>query len=111
MPIYINDSFWKKNWRQQNKEMQQMNQNQNIEQSYRTLVIIWFALLNSQLLLLVVLYFAKPKIFEFDFSKSHFSESSILVIVLAALGILTFLLSFVLSRKFINQAVSEQKRV
>lgn len=60
--------------------MRHTNQNQNVEQSYRTMVIIWFALLNSQLLLLVVLYFAKPKVFEFDFSKPLLDENALFII-------------------------------
>ena len=109
MQICIGDSFWKKNWRRRNKKMQRTNQNRNVEQSYRTLLIIWFALLNSQLLFLVVLYFAGPKVFEFDFSKSLLGENAAMVIVLAVLGVSTFLLSFVLRRRFINQAIAEQK--
>ncbi len=89
--------------------MRQTNQTGNVEQSYRTLIVIWFALLNSQLLLLVVLYFARPEIFRFDFSKSLLGENSAMVILLAVLAVSTFLLSFVLRRKFINQAINEQK--
>jgi hypothetical protein len=89
--------------------MRQTNQNQNVEQSYRTLIILWFALLNSQVLLLAALYFAKPTIFEFDFSKSLLGENAAMVIVLAILAVSTFLLSFALRRRFINQAIAEQK--
>ena len=89
--------------------MQETNQNQNVEQSYRTLIILWFALLNSQVLLLAALYFAKPTIFEFDFSKSLLGENAAMVVVLAVLAVLTFSLSFVLRRRFINQAIAEQK--
>jgi hypothetical protein len=89
--------------------MKQPNQTGNVEQSYRTLLVIWFALLNSQLLLLVVLYFARPEIFRFDFSKSLLGENSLMVIVLAVLAVSIFLLSFVLRKRFINQAINEQK--
>jgi uncharacterized membrane protein len=89
--------------------VQQTNQPGNVEQIYRTLVIIWFALLNSQLLLLVVLYFARSEIFRFDFSKPLLGTNSVMVIVLASLAVSTFLLSFVLRKKFINQAITEQK--
>ena len=89
--------------------MRQTNQTGNVEQSYRTLMLIWFALLNSQLLLLVVLYFARPEIFRFDFSKPLLGENSVMVIVLAILAVSTFLLSFVLRSRFLNQAINEQK--
>jgi F0F1-type ATP synthase membrane subunit c/vacuolar-type H+-ATPase subunit K len=89
--------------------MRQTKQPGNVEQSYRTLILIWFALLNSQLILLLVLYFAKPEIFRFDFSKPLLGENSVMVIVLAVLAVSTFLLSFVLRKKFFNQAITEQK--
>ena len=89
--------------------MRQTNQTGNVEQSYRTLIIIWFALLNSQFLLLVVLYIARPEIFRFDFSKSLLGENAAMIILLAVLAVSTFLLSFVLRRRFINQAINEQK--
>jgi hypothetical protein len=89
--------------------MRQTNQTGNVEQSYRTLLLVWFALLNSQLLLLVVLYFVRPEIFRFDFSRPLLGENSVMVIVLAVLAVSTFLLSFVLRRRFLNQAINEQK--
>ena len=85
------------------------NQNSNVEQKYRAITVVWFALLFSQLLLLVPMYFAKPEVFKFDFSQSLLGEQPVIILALAVLGILTFLLSFVLKRKFINQAISEQK--
>jgi F0F1-type ATP synthase membrane subunit c/vacuolar-type H+-ATPase subunit K len=92
--------------------MQQMNQNPqnlNIETTYRTSLIVWFALLSSQFMFLVVIFLAKPKIFEFDFSKSISGDNPIMVIALAVLGISTFLLSFVLRSKFIQQAAANQQ--
>ncbi|HEX8734332.1 MAG TPA: hypothetical protein VF721_03350 [Pyrinomonadaceae bacterium] len=88
-----------------------MNQNPqkfSVEQVYKTLVVIWFALLVSQALLLVVVYFAKPEAFKFDFSKPLLGENSLIIIVFAALAISNLLLSFVLSRKFLNQSVEHQ---
>ena len=87
--------------------MQQTNQNPNVEQTYRTLVIIWFALLNSQLLLLVVLYFAKPKIFAFDFSKPLLGENALFIIIGIA-GISNFIISLLLRKKFVDRAIAEQ---
>ncbi len=91
--------------------MQQINQtpqDKSVETIYRTSAIIWFALLFSQLMLLVVLFFAKPKIFEFDFSKSLLGDT-VLVIALAVLGVSTFLLSLVLRSKLVQQAVAKQQ--
>ena len=85
------------------------NQKPNVEEQYRMLTIIWLALLISQLLFTVVIFFAKPEVFRFDFSKPLLSESPAMVAALAVLGVSTFLLSFVLRRKFVNQAINEQK--
>ncbi len=85
------------------------NQKFNVEQLYRVMAIIWLALLVSQFLFLVVLFFARREIFNFNFSKSPLGENPVMVIALAVLGVSTFLLSFVLRRKFVNQAINEQK--
>lgn len=85
------------------------NQNSNVEAQYRTTTILWFALLISQLMFLVVMYFAKPGIYRFDFSKSLLGENPAIIIVFAILGISTVIMSFVIRKKFINQAIAEQK--
>jgi hypothetical protein len=90
-----------------------MNQNpQNIsaEQIYRTSVVIWLALLFSQLLFFVLIYFTKPELFRFDFSKPLVGgENSIFIIALAFVALTSVAMSFVLKAKFYNQAVNEQK--
>ena len=85
------------------------NQNPNVEQQYRMLAIIWFALLVSQLMFLVVLFFAKREIYRFDFSKPPLGENPMMTIIFAALGLSMFLMSFVLRKKFLGQAINEQK--
>jgi len=85
------------------------NQNQNVEGQYRIMAIIWFALLVSQLLLLVVLFFAKPEVFKFDFSKSLLGDKGMIIAVFALLAISNLALSFVFRKKFLNQAIAEQK--
>lgn len=84
------------------------NRNPNVEAQYKTLIVLWFALLVSQMLFLVVLFFAKPEVYRFDFAKPLLGENPLLVVALAVLGISTFLVSFVLKKKFIAQAVNEQ---
>ena len=58
---------------------------------------------------IVVLFFAKREVYNFDFSKSPLGENPMIIIVFAVLGLSTFLISFVLRKKFLAQAVSEQK--
>lgn len=84
-------------------------QNQNANAQYQTLVILWGALLVSQFMFLVVIFFAKPEVFRFDFSKSLLGENVFLIIIFAVLGLTTFLTSFVLERKFLKEAVERQK--
>ena len=85
------------------------DQKSNVEGQYRMLTVIWLALLFSQLLLLVVIFLARPEAFRFDFSKSTLGESPLITIMFALLAISNPVLSFVLSRKYINQAIAEQK--
>ena len=84
------------------------NQNSNVEGQYRTLAILWFALLASQFLLLVTIFFAKPEVFRFDFSKSPLGENPMMTGMLALLAISILVLSFVLRKKYLAQAISEQ---
>jgi hypothetical protein len=84
------------------------NQNIKIEQAYQTLVIIWAALFMSQILFLVLIYFVKPEVFRFDFSKPLLGQNTILVIVLALLAVSNFGLSFIFKRKYLDKAISEQ---
>lgn len=88
--------------------MNQNPQRTNVEPIYKTLAVIWFALLFSQVMLLVVVYFAKPEIFRFDFSKPLLGENPAITIVFALLAISCLVFSFVLSRKFLNQAAAAQ---
>ena len=84
-------------------------QNQNVEGQYRILAIIWFNLLVSQLLFLVVIYFAKPEVFRFDFSKPLLGDSQVIIVIFALLAISNLILSFVFRKKYLNQAIAKQK--
>ena len=85
------------------------NQNQNVEGQYRIMAIIWFNLLISQLLFLVVIYFAKPEVFRFDFSKPLLGDNGMIIGIFALLAISNLALSFVFRKKYLNQAIAEQK--
>ena len=47
-----------------------MSKNKPINVEYKTLVVLWFTRLASQILFLVVVYLAKPELFTFDPSRS-----------------------------------------
>ncbi len=81
----------------------------NIEQSYKLLIMIWFALLFSQVMFLAVVFFAKPEVFRFDFNKPLLGENSAIVLAFAALAITNFGLSFVMKKRSYEQASAEQK--
>ena len=84
-------------------------QNSNIEQNYKTLALIWFALLASQIMFLVVIYFAKPEVFRFDFSKPFLGENAAIVFAFAFLAITNFALSFMMKKRSYQQAVEKQE--
>ena len=84
-------------------------QNQTIEQQYRTLALIWFVLLFSQTMFLLVIYLSKPEIFRFDFSKLILGgENSIFVAAFAILAITNIAISFVMKRRCFEQAIEKQ---
>lgn len=82
---------------------------QNVEQSYKTLMLIWFALLASQIMFLVVIFFAKPEVFRFDFGKPLLGENAVMVLAFAALALTNFALSFIMKRRSFDQAVEKQE--
>ncbi len=86
-----------------------MNQKVNPEQAYRTLAIIWVALLSSQFMFLVIIFFSKPEILRFDFNKPLLGENAVMIIAFAALAIANFALSFIMKKRAFEQAIAEQK--
>ena len=82
----------------------------NVE--YRSLVVIWFALLMSQLLFFGFIWFAKPDLI----SSSHLTAGSIrqvlgeqplITIAFAASGLIFFLLSQVIARQHMRRAIRD----
>ena len=85
-----------------------MTKGKPIEVKYETLVTLWFALLTSQVLFVVLVYFIKPGLLTFDFSRSFFGDSPLVTFVFAAIAIVFFILSFVLSRQHMRRAERDQ---
>ncbi len=73
------------------------------------LAIIWLALLVSQIMLLVVIFLAKPEAFQFDFSKPALGENALMTMMLAVLAISNLMLSMFFRRKYVGQAIDERK--
>lgn len=79
---------------------------QNIEQQFKTQIILWLAFLMSQVMFMVVIFIAKPSIFKFDFSKSPMTE---LAVLFGFTAIICFVMSFVFKAKFIKSAIDKQE--
>ena len=84
-----------------------MSRAKQIKVEYRTLVVFWFALLTSQVLFLVAVYFAKPALFTFDTTRSVRGNNPYVTLAFAAIAIVFFILSFVLSYQHMRRAVRD----
>jgi F0F1-type ATP synthase membrane subunit c/vacuolar-type H+-ATPase subunit K len=85
------------------------NQNPSVEQSYRTLTLLWFALLSSQIMFLFIMYFTRPDVFRIDLSRPLLGDNAVVIIVFAVLALVNLALSFVMKKRSYEQAVAEQK--
>src|SRR5687768_9267158 len=89
--------------------MQMQNEKTGPAGAYQTLVVIWFALLMSQLLFLPLIYLANPELFAFDLSQPILGDGAPLILLLAAISIVDLGVSFVLKKKHVDRAIAEQK--
>lgn len=92
-----------------------MNDKPNIETQYMTLVIIWAALVMSQLLFVLVVYLTRPQLFGFEFTQPLLGEGSgasgstgALIIGFAAAAVTAVLFSFAFKRRLYERAVAAQ---
>ena len=74
---------------------------------YKTLVVIWSALLSSQAVLLLLVYLLEPELFTFDISRTFFGEQPLITLAFAASAIVFFILSFVLRRQHMRRAIQD----
>jgi F0F1-type ATP synthase membrane subunit c/vacuolar-type H+-ATPase subunit K len=90
-----------------------MNNRKPIKVQYQTLVVIWFALLMSQVLFFLFIWFSKPELI----SARYLSASSIrevlgtqplIIIVFAGSALIFFLLSQVIARQHMRRAVRDR---
>lgn len=117
MPSFTNASCWKRNWRQPiNPDWQTLCRRDagvpimtDIDQKYRTLVILWLILLFTQLLFVVVIYSAKGELFNIDTSQPPLGENPPIVLGAAFLAFTNLVISFLMRKKAIEQGIAEQK--
>ena len=79
-----------------------------IQVRYQTLVVLWLALLVSQVLFFVLVWFIKPGIFAHETPPPIFGTLPLVIFVFSASAIAFLLLSFVLSRQHMQRAVRDQ---
>ena len=82
-----------------------MTNGKRINVEYKTLVVLWFALLSSQILFLVVVYLAKPELFAFDPSRSLLTDEPLITLVFGGIALVFLILSFVLSQQHMRRAI------
>ena len=75
---------------------------------YETLVVVWFALLISQVLFFALVWFVKPGIFVHETPPPFLGKMPLVILVFAASAIAFLLLSFVLSRQHMQRAERDQ---
>lgn len=85
------------------------NQNSNSEQNYRILMIIWCALFMTQFMFFVIVFFAKPELYQFDLSKPVFDENTPLILIFSVFAISNLVASIFLAKKFIERGIDEQR--
>src|SRR3954462_9496818 len=86
-----------------------MSKGKPVKIEYQTLVIIWLALLLSQLVFLGFAWFAKPQLFAADRGNSAFlGGQPLITIVFAGSALVFFLLSQVISRQHMRRAILDR---
>lgn len=79
------------------------------EQIYKTSVVIWFAILMSQVMFLVIVFVVKPELFRFDLGAPILGSNAEFVIAAVAVATVSLTASSALKKKFLALSVAEQK--
>ncbi len=80
----------------------------NVKVKYETLVMLWGALLSSQLIFLLLVYTIKPELLSLEFSQPLLGKHAIVTVLFAAAAVAVFVLSFVLRNQHMRRAVADQ---
>lgn len=81
----------------------------NLVAQYQTLVVLWAALLMSQLMFVVLIFFTKRELFEFRFDQPPEAQSGAMILGFAVVALTCVGFSFAFKRRFLERAVEEQK--
>ena len=81
---------------------------QNVEQLYKTNQVVWSAFLLSQSAFFMVLYFSKPELFRFDFSKPLLGENFVVVASFGWMAIMNLFIGLYLRAQGVQRAIEDQ---
>ena len=91
------------------------NQRPNVEARYKTLLILWAAMLMSQLMFIVLVFFTRPKLFQFDLTQPLLGERAgdsgstpAMIVGFALAAVTAVVLSFAFRRRLNERAVAAQ---
>jgi len=76
---------------------------------YQTLLVLWAAILMSQIMLILVLFFTKKELFEFRFSQPIEGQSGSMILGFAVVAITCVGFSFAFKRRFLERAIEQQE--
>ena len=107
MPIFLNASVWKMSLTLQSNGMNEPKP--NLVAQYQTLVVLWGAILMSQLTLIVVLFFTKRKLFEFQFDQPIEGQSGAMILGFGIVALTCVGFSFAFKGRFLERAVEQQE--
>jgi len=82
---------------------------QNVEQLYKTNLILWSAFLLSQSVFFMVLYATKPELFKFDFTQPIAGDNLIVIAIFGFIAITNLFIGLFLRMQAVQRAIDEQK--
>lgn len=81
----------------------------DLVKQYQSLVIIWAAILMSQVMFLVVIFITKKELFEFRFDQPLIGQSAAMILGFAVAAVTCVGFSFAFKRRFLERAVEQQE--
>lgn len=89
--------------------MQQNNEHRtNPDAALQTMMVIWFALLMSQFMLVGFAYFVKPELLDLSDAELLPAESTLMIAAFAVISISVLAVSLFLRKTFLARSVAEQ---
>ena len=81
----------------------------NLVAQYQSLVIIWAAILMSQIMFLIVLFVTKKELFEFRFDQPFTGQSGSMILGFAVVALTCVGFSFAFKRRFFERALEQHE--